>query len=243
MKIIQQSAELTSITSNVLALLERCGRVCYKSENKMACDNDKCHGGKIWNHPANEYSDCGVCKERSVVFLQNIIKHGHESVLEHANASVVLITDRGISHEIVRHRICAYSQESTRYCNYASDSGEITVIEPSNLPTDKAWKHWQYSCNCAEKAYIELLKEEASPQWARSVLPTCLKTELAMTANFREWRLILKNRALNRGAHPQIRELMKLVLDELMKTDAAFIFQDILDEWENEFSTKGENDE
>ena len=173
---------------------------------------------------------CPECEERASKFIKNIIKRGHESVLEHANATFLLVTDRGLSHEIVRHRIgVAYSQESSRYCNYGNKGGEITVIRPT-IWYDRDWstpeyQSWKLACETAETEYLQMLVD-VQPQWARSVLPTCLKTEIAMTANFRAWRHILSLRATNKRAHPQIRLLMKLVLDKLQDCVPA-VFDDI----------------
>ena len=135
-------------------------------------------------------------------------------MIEHASASFRIITDRGISHEIVRHRLASYAQESTRYCNYTKDKFEnkITVICPPGLGENVAWL---YACEQAEQAYLRLVREGVKPEIARSVLPTCLKTEIVMTANFREWRHFISLRG-GKGAHPQIREIARGCLNLLM---------------------------
>ena len=191
MKIIKQHVKLEWITPNALETIEKIGRVCYKSEDNIINDSAK-------------------------KFIQNIIKRGHHAVLEHAYASFRIITDRGISHELVRHRIANYCQESTRYCNYSKEKfgNEISVIQPPHLDP-KSYEIWYNACEYAEKHYFELL-ENNSPQIARSVLPTCLKTELVMTANFREWRHVLSLRA-DKAAHPQVREISVMIYNILMK--------------------------
>jgi thymidylate synthase (FAD) len=152
-----------------------------------------------------------------VPFIQMLLKRGHESVLEHASASLCLICDRGISNELVRHRLASYSQESTRYCNYGKKN-EITVIRPSGISSTTdldIYNIWVEACDEAETGYLALLAKGVSPQVARSVLPTCLKTEVVMTANFREWRHFLKLR-LSPAAHPDMRELAGMIRDHLI---------------------------
>lgn len=209
MKIIKAGYELiTPINGEeILKKLEQAGRVCYKSENLITEDSAK-------------------------RFCENIIKRGHEAVLEHYSFTVKFIVDRAISHEIVRHRMASYCQESTRYCSYNKDKfdNEITVIEPffyANCIGEKPWLyyHWEQSCKQAEEAYMRLLREGSTPQEARSVLPNSLKTEILMTANIREWRHFLKLRTSS-AAHPQIREVAVPLLKEL-KEKIPVLFNDI----------------
>lgn len=174
----------SELRADKLNNLERYARICYKSEDKMG----------------EEYN------ER---FLSSIISRGHESVIEHEKATVMFIVDRGITHEIVRHRIGSYSQESTRYCNYSQDKfgHEITVIKPFYLAeNDAAYEEWIKGCEAAEKAYFAMLNQGCSAQEARAVLPTCLKTEIAVTYNMREWRHFFDLRC-SAAAHPQMREV------------------------------------
>jgi len=203
MRVVQQSAEVLAVSPEPLLLIERAGRTCYKSEDK-------------------------ITEESAEKFVKMIMKRGHESVLEHGSATIKFITDRGVTHELVRHRIASFSQESTRFCNYGN-SDEITVIEPLDLPTDKAWKRWSFACRSAEESYLAMLKEGASPQWARSILPNSLKTEIITTANFREWRHIFKLRFVGTAGapHPQIKELMGKALEQ-MKKNVPIIFDDII---------------
>jgi len=205
MKVIKPSVEIIDELngSEILKKIELCGRVCYKSEHKM-----------------NDTS--------SYKFIQNIINRGHESVLEHFSFTVKFICDRGVSHEIVRHRIASYSQESTRYCNYSKGdfNGEITVIEPCFLvPGTEGYNLWYNACSSAEDSYFMMLNWGCSPQEARAVLPNSLKTELVMTANIREWRHFLKLRT-SPAAHPQMREVANLLLKEL-KQKIPVLFDDI----------------
>ena len=168
----------------IMAKLEKYARICYKSEGKAQ-------------------------KSDAAVFLKSIIARGHESIIEHEKVTAIFIIDRGISHEIVRHRIAAYSQESTRYCNYSKDrfGNEITVIEPFFLRDNKnSYGHWKESCEKAEKSYLKMLQGGCTPQEARSVLPNSLKTEIVTTYNLREWRHFFKLRCDN-AAHPQMRQV------------------------------------
>ena len=194
MKIVNPSVEIITPLDGqaVLQHIEQCGRVCYKSEAKITETSAK-------------------------TFVAAIIKRGHEAVLEHFNITVKFICDRGVSHEIVRHRLASYCQESTRYCNYAKDDfgSEITVIKPCFLsPTAVSWDFWREACEAAEKAYFEMLNFGCTPQEARSVLPNSLKTEVVMTANLREWRHFFKLRTAP-AAHPQMREVAKLLLKQM----------------------------
>lgn len=205
MKIIPASYEIQTPLNGaeILRTIERAGRVCYKSEDKITDGS----------------------AER---FVRSIIERGHESVLEHVSLSVRFIVDRGVSHELVRHRVVSFSQESTRYCNYSKDGfgGKITVIAPTALDLNaNAYVHWDWGCKCAEKAYFQMLAMGATPQEARAVLPNSLKTEVVMTANLREWRHILRLRT-DKAAHPQMREVMRPLLEE-MKECVPVIFDDI----------------
>ena len=150
-------------------------------------------------------------------------------MLEHGSLSVLFICDRGVSHEIVRHRMASFAQESTRYCNYSKDKfdNEISVIEPNPefMRASSIWNAWYESICESERAYFDLLKNGESPQMARSVLPNSLKTEIVMTANYREWRHFLKLRCAS-NAHPQMREIAIPLLQELNKK-IPVIFEDL----------------
>lgn len=213
MKLIRPSYQILSEidSSKILQSIERAGRTCYKSEEKMTDES------------ANK-------------FVEMLIKRGHESVLEHQSLSVLFVCDRGVSHEIVRHRLASFSQESTRYCNYSKDQfdNQLTFIIPpwisdeqielvqrlnehNYFQIDETTKLWYHSVVGSGQAYLQLLKQGWQAQEARSVLPNSLKTEIVVTANMREWRTIFKQRT-SATAHPQMTELMKPLLDELQQT-------------------------
>jgi thymidylate synthase (FAD) len=208
MKIIKPSARIVSSVDGdeILKRIEEYGRVCYKSEARITEDSAK-------------------------RFVENLIKRGHESVLEHISVTVKFVCDRGVSHEIVRHRLASYSQESTRFCNYSKDDfgSEITVIEPCFLvPGTEGYKLWEGACLVAEQMYFKMLDWGCTPEEARAVLPNSLKTELVMTANLREWRHFFKLR-VSKAAHPQMRELTVPLLGEF-KEKIPVVFDDIKEE-------------
>lgn len=185
--------------------IERFGRTCYKSEDKITDESAK-------------------------KFIQNIIKRGHESVLEHEKITVRVVCDRGVSHEIVRHRIASYSQESTRYCNYSNEKfgSELTFIMPvfwENEERKEELELWKQAMMNAEKSYFALLEAGAHPQEARSVLPNSLKTEIVMTMNLREWRHFFRLRT-SEASHPQMRQIAKAMLNEF-REKVPVIFDDI----------------
>ena len=205
MKIIEPKVELINAPDyeTLLSTVEQAGRTCYKSEDKI--------------------TDGSAEK-----FVRNILKRGHEAVIEHASLTVRITCDRGVSHEIVRHRLAAYCQESTRYCNYSKDGfgGEITVIKPMSFDcSDSPYRIWKRSCENAETAYFDLLNEGCTPQEARSVLPNSLKTEVVMTADMREWRHFIRLRCAP-TAHPDMRVVAGLLYDLLKSTYPVF-FEDI----------------
>ena len=205
MKIIKADIEILSPIDGqeILKRIEQAGRVCYKSEDKITDGS----------------------AER---FVANILKRGHEAVLEHQSITVKFICDRGVSHEIVRHRLAAYCQESTRYCNYSKDGfgNEITVVEPCFLEHDTPqWAAWESAMKNAEFSYFRMLELGCTPQEARSVLSNSLKTEVVMTANLREWRHFFKLRT-SPAAHPQMREVAIPLLKEFQRL-IPVVFDDI----------------
>lgn len=215
MKIIEQSHEILAVTENITNLIETAGRTCYKSEDKITDDSaDK--------------------------FIKGIIKSGHESVIEHGNITVKFVTDRGVTHELVRHRLAAYSQASTRYCNYSKKrfgcgltfirpywlpvipigeyilkNGNLFVDDRRFYPSGEMWAHIKHLFG-VDDMYLFLIKNGQKPQAARDVLPNILKTEIVATMNVRQWRHVLKQRTSN-AAHPQIRLLMEGLKDDLAK--------------------------
>jgi len=201
MRLVKPSFEIEQVTPNPLQLIERAGRTCYKSEDRTT-------------------------EESAPKFAKMIVSRNHHSVLEHASATVNFIIDRGVSHELVRHRLCAFSQESTRYCNYGK-AGQVSFVIPpwcdiepgdyadgSELATsDEATVEWFQAMRACEREYLQLLELGWKPEQARSVLPNSLKTEIVMTANLREWGHVLKLRT-DKRAHRQMREVMIPLLAE-----------------------------
>lgn len=178
-------------------------------------------------------SSAEVTDDKAEEFVRRLIRDGHESVLEHVNMRVKFIVDRGISHELVRHRIASFTQESTRYCNYSQDkfNNEITVIRPCFLDDCSSGKFntWSRAMVDCENAYFMMLHQGCTPQEARAVLPNSLKTEVEMTTNLREWRHILNLRAagITGKPHPQMLEVMVPLLNEL-RLKLPALFEDIL---------------
>jgi thymidylate synthase (FAD) len=202
MKIVKTKFKVLNKVNGLkmLAAIENAGRTCYKSENKATPDS-------------------------AIKFVKNIITRGHESVLEHQSISVRVICDRGVTHEIVRHRIAAYSQESTRYCNYGKDDS-ITVINiRQHFKNVKSFHVWFAAMKACETAYLKMLELGESPQIARSVLPNSLKTEIVCTFNLREWRHFFRLRT-GVAAHPQMRELAIPMLN-MFKRLVPVVFDDI----------------
>lgn len=188
-----------------LQLIEKVARTCYKSEDKITADG-----------------------ESAKKFVKMLVSRGHDAPIEFSFAAVKIICDRAISHEIVRHRLFSYAQESTRYCNYSKGqfSSEITVVRPTMLEEgSEAWKAWKNGCEEAEVSYFEMLAAGEAPQIARDVLPNSLKTELNVGGNYREWRHFFRLRCAP-DAHPQIREIACGILKEFQES-IPIIFDDI----------------
>ena len=209
MILINPSYEILGIYcgDEMLSLMENAGRTCYKSVNQTG-------------------------KESTDAFIKAIVRMGHESVLEHSLMSVKFICDRGVSHEIVRHRLASFSQESTRYCNYTSDKfgNQLCFIIPSMFSLDSdGFETWKLAMNEAEVSYQHLIRLGYKPEEARSVLPSSVKTEIVMSANFREWRHFFKVRAARYSgkAHPQMEELARPLLKEV-KQLVPIVFDDII---------------
>ena len=221
MKKLNESYEILTKISECakeeLQMIEKIGRVCYKSEDLIMEDG-----------------------ESAKKFVAMLIKNGHEAMLEHSNLSVKFIVDRGISHELVRHRIASFAQESTRYCNYAKDKfgSECNFIDITpGIKLDNKMKsmetseialvleEWEKAMEDSERHYMKMLELGATPQIARSVLPNSTKTEITVSANYREWRNLFKLR-IPKTAHPQMREVTIPLLKEL-KEKIPVIFDDI----------------
>lgn len=215
MRIVKQETEFVVCTPSPLDLIERMARLCYQS--------------KVGQSPQR-------------TFLKNIIKRGHESVLEHAYASFIFTVDRGVTHELVRHRLASYSQESTRYVKYsgidvvcpedllaeleAADCGDtVDIQEAQYLP--EALRAWAIGCLTSQIAYQTAIDYGRDPEMARANLPTCLKAEIGMTCNFREWRHFIKLRG-DKRAHPQIRRVAKDILDWFYTAGYDVIVEDLV---------------
>lgn len=219
-KVIANYEVLTPISKNgikELQHIEKIGRVCYKSEDKILENG-----------------------ESARKFVKMLIDRGHEAMIEHSFLSIKFTVDRGISHELVRHRIASFAQESTRYCNYAREKfgSECSFIDlEGGIKLDNEMKkmsveeitlvmnEWILAMEDAEKHYMKMLELGATPQIARSVLPNSTKTEITITANYREWRNFFKLRT-DTPAHPQMREITIPLLIEL-KNKIPVIFDDI----------------
>lgn len=204
MRIIEPSYKIeTALNGNrILESIEAAGRTCYKSEDRITAESAR-------------------------AFVAGIIKSGHHSVIEHESMSVRFVVDRGVSHEIVRHRIASFSQESTRYCNYSKSrfGSELTFISPRLHVSKGVYDLWCGAMYEAESCYLRLIESGVKAQIARSVLPNSLKTELVMTANMREWRHFFALRTAT-AAHPQLREVARPLLREVREL-VPVMFDDV----------------
>ena len=212
MKIITANHKVLTSTEDIRKMVETveaAARTCYQSESNGDTD----------------------------AFVKKLIDNGHEAMLEHSMISVKFTIDRAMANELTRHRMASFAQESTRYCNYSKDKfdNEITFVEP-DFPVPECgdkrlstysnfYTEFYDMCKEAERYYFKLLEMTGSPQYARAALPLCTKTDLWITANFREWRHILKLRCAP-SAHPDLRMVMLSLLTELYQA-APVIFEDI----------------
>ena len=210
MKIIEPSHKITFFQENALEQIERAGRICYQSENTGS--------------PGD--------------FVRRLIKMGHETPLEQASATVEFVCDRGVSHELVRHRLASFNQSSTRYCNFSKRKfgHEITVIRPFFFKGGtRKYNEWLNAMETCEEAYLKLIEDEgATPQEARSVLPNSLKTDIVMTANLRTWRHIFNLRC-SKKSHPQMRQSILPVLAEFHRR-VPVVFEDIYEAHKEEIN-------
>lgn len=186
MEIVEQNWKWVQKPVDVLVTIEKAGRTCYKSEDKISA---------------------GTAEE----FARRILKSGHESVIEHVSASVRFVTNRGVAHELVRHRLCSFSQESTRYVRYTGDMQFIKPVWWDEWGAE-AQAAWTSAMGATEQAYLALIEMGSKAQQAREVLPNSLKAEIVVTANMREWRHIFRLRC-STAAHPQMRHLMLSCLE------------------------------
>jgi len=209
-KIVPSQAKMLSPTNfkhgrDILQLMEFAGRTCYKSEDKQA-DGTAEKFGKM------------------------LIRRGHESVLEHMNASFKVVCDRGISHEIVRHRVgFSYSQESTRYCKYSGNGKGLAIIDPSEafIMNEEQYGVWLDAMNDASQHYDKMIAMGCPAELARSVLPNSLKTEIVITGNVRSWRNFITLRS-SKAAHPQIRLIANDILRQLNEMWPE-LFEDVVE--------------
>lgn len=196
MKIVKPSIEIINRPKReeALNIIEIAARTCYKSEDK-------------------------ITEGSSTAITKSLIKSGHMAMLEHVVATVRVVCDRGVSHEIVRHRLASYAQESTRYCNYSGSKfgGEIAFIEPTQLEFGTtAYASWKAACLFSERCYMSMLREGVSPQIARGVLPNSLKTEIVITMNLREWIHFfnLRSKGTTGAPHPQMKEVADMLYED-----------------------------
>ena len=211
MKLVKPGYEILTPIDGLseLKAIERAARTCYKSESAITEEG-----------------------ESAKKLIGNLIRNGHEAMLEHSFLSVKFTCDRGVTHELVRHRLCSFAQESTRYCNYSGEKFENSVkfVIPFFF-SETQLALWTDACARAEAAYFDLLKEGATPQEARTVLPNSTAAEIVMSGNYREWRHILRLRTAT-DAHPQMREIMCPLGAELQRR-IPVIFDDCVTEWRN----------
>ena len=211
MKIINASYEIVGKDKidgmKILKEIEMVGRTCYKSEANITDDSAK-------------------------KFVAMLIERGHEAMIEHNAISVRFICDRGVSHELVRHRIASFGQESTRYCNYSKDKfgNELTFIKPCFWDEDSIeFDRWKIAMRQAEANYLELIRLGAKPQEARSALSNSTKTEIVMTMNIRGWRHFFSLRC-DTPAHPQMRELTIPLLKDMHEL-IPVVFDDLAEKF------------
>jgi flavin-dependent thymidylate synthase len=160
--------------------------------------------------------------------LKTVLANVHSSVLEHCTISVVMLTNRGMTHELVRHRIgCAYSQESSRYCNYGKDKfdNKVTMLKPYFYKDKERYNIWKRNVELSAKGYFELLKV-ATTEEARELLPNSTKTEITVTYNVNAWRHFFNLRA-SQKAHPEIRRIAMVLLTEFASR-MPVLFGDIM---------------
>lgn len=204
MKVIDQYHEILSIPERLLETIERAGRTCYKSEDKIT--------------PGS-----------AVKFVKMLITRGHHAMIEFGDIIVRFVTNRGVTHEMVRHRLCSFAQESTRYVRYDGNMEFIRPVwapdfEDGDVVPEDPILIWQEAMQRSEEDYCDLLARGWRPEQAREVLPNSLKTEIVVKGNIREWRHIFKLRCA-KTAHPQMRALMIPCMEEL-KDRLPVVFDD-----------------
>lgn len=249
MRLVKPSIQFLNVTPNALQVIERAGRTCYKPESRIGlitCDTCKGTGkeGKL------QKFDCAICHGKgevhtSELFVRKLLRNGHLAMIEHAWASYKVICDRGVTHEIVRHRLFSYAQESTCYCNY---KGGVTFVIPPWMSNTQPGEYktmgdicdlvgyspasyevqWLKFLAGCERMYQEALKKNWTPQQAHSVLPNALKTEIVITGNLRQWLHFLTLRTA-KTAHPQMQEVAKMLVEDISQT-VPIIFDSLCSE-------------
>ena len=223
MKIIPVSVTMVHATADPSRIVEAMVRICYQSSHRVKpCE--KCEGERGLS--CSQCNGTGTDEQSATDFVRMVIARGHESVIEHVSAGFRIVTDRGVTHELVRHRLASFSQESTRYCDYSGDrfGGDLGFIVPPGLSEAEA-STWRCAVDTSEGMYKGLRASGVPPEIARSILPNSLKAEIGMTCNAREWRHFLRLR-LSPKAHPQMREVAAMIRDHLVKWFPA-AFEDI----------------
>lgn len=155
-----------------------------------------------------------------------VLQHGDWSVVEHASASVDMLVDRGITHEIVRHRLFSFTQESTRFVNYEKKTPPSFIV-PMDLNTAQ-YASWERGIIESEQAYKQMLNKGCAPQIARSVFPNALASRIIITGNLRNWRHFFIMRT-TKEAHPQMRQVTIPLLKEFQEK-IPILFEDIIPE-------------
>lgn len=155
-----------------------------------------------------------------------VINHSDWSIVEHVSATVDFLVDRGITHELVRHRLFSFTQESTRFVNYAKKKPARFILPPGM--TDQAAHYWKTAIAQCEDAYKLLLSNNSTPQIARSVFPNALASRIIITGNLRNWRHFLIMRT-TKESHPQMRQVTIPLLSQFQSI-IPFLFDDIIPE-------------
>lgn len=208
MKIIEPSFEIVDPTSKkdgikLLQKIERMARISHRSEDRQTSDS--------WEK-----------------FLKAVvIDHGDWSVVEHTSATVIFRVDRGVTHELVRHRLFSFTQESTRFVNgKKSYPCGLEFIQPSGFKEgtqESCW--WADSVVRLEIMYLNMLDNGIRPQEARSILPNSLASTIAVSGNLRAWRWLFLART-TKETHPDFRRITLPLLEEF-KNRIPVIFNDI----------------
>ncbi len=230
MKIIKQSHEI--LKCDDIALIEVCGRNCWQSSDKIGCSMGD-GGENCLVHTNGVGIDCTqtTCPNHSSqTFVKMLRSKKHEAMLEFGDIIVRFITNRGVSHELVRHRLCSFSQESTRYVKLDKNMEFILPVWNSTSNYSQTM-NWYDSVEKAEQGYLKALELGQKPEQAREVLPNSLKTEIIVKANFREWRNIFNLRCSTKS-HPQMVGLMRSLLEEVHDR-VPVVFDDLYEKYFN----------